>query len=181
VARRGRKRKPGHRHPSGELVREARPDDRLRTARQPHRREVAAQDRLSERAESPLGRLNLRGVITDEQYEAGLRYCVIVGAYRSVIEAPGGGGGSGRGFSCVTQWTGSIAFCREKPGDCACTLRKARYDDAFCALMDAGQRAAKVVARVAVHREEIAHADVDALRRGLDALAKHFGLRGRRL
>lgn len=181
LARRGRKRKStGRRHPSGQLVREAAPDDRLRTARQPHRRVLPAADRLSERAESPLGRLNLREIISDEQYEAGARYAAVVGAYRATIEAPRVTGGSGRGVECTTAWTGSAAWCRAYPGECRCTLRKARYDDAYDAVFSAGQRAAKAVARVAVHREAIADSDIGYLVAGLSALARHFGLTDRR-
>lgn len=177
MARRGRKRKwrgsrlPGTNAPAIERA----PDDRMRAARQPHRRGLPEHDRLSEKAESPLGRLNLRGVITEEQYEAGLRYAVVVGEYRAVIEAPRQMSGSGRGFSC---WADAV--CNAEPEKCICRLRYSRYDFAFGAVMDAGQRAAKAVSRVAVFREEIAPADVEDLRAGLVNLARHFGLTGRR-
>jgi hypothetical protein len=66
------------------------PDDptRMLTARQPHRRWLPAELRLSEKAATPLGGLNLVGVLSDEQYEAGRRYQVVVGEYRVSIGIP---------------------------------------------------------------------------------------------
>lgn len=186
VARRGRKRKAGRRHPSGQLVRAAQPDDRIRSARQPHRRGLPKEMRLSEKAESPLGRLLLTGKLrgpfeydderASDRYEAGQLYAQAVGAYRSVIEAPRSVSGSGRGSACEIEGKRE-QFC--DPASCACLRKKERYDGAFEALMRAGQRAAKVVARVAVHREAIAPQDLVYLVAGLDALARHFGLTGR--
>lgn len=162
---------------SGGLARvvDREPDDKIRAGRQPHRRHLREADRLDERAESPLGQLALREIITEEQYEAGIRYAVVVGQYRATIEAPRGVfHGSGRGVSCFAD-----VICQAEPDKCPCTMRKVRYDDAYAAVWQAGQRAAKVVARVAVHREEIAAADVRYLRDGLVYLARHFGLTGR--
>jgi hypothetical protein len=185
VARRGRKRKLGRRHPSGQLVREKQPDDRIRTSRQPHRRQVAKEHRLDERAESPLGRLLLQGRLraagelgdeaARDRYEAGMMYAQIVGAYRAVIEAPKSVSGSGRGSACEIAGI-SESFC--EPETCSCLRRKRRYDGAFEALIGRGQRAAKLVARVAVHREEIAPSDLVYLVDGLQALAVHLGLTG---
>ena len=71
LARRGRKRKwRGQKQAGSEVVEvERAPDDRMRASLQPHRRILPEADRMSEKAESPLGRLNLRAVITGEQYE----------------------------------------------------------------------------------------------------------------
>lgn len=176
MARRGRKRKSGRRHPSGELVREARPDDRVRTSRQPHRRTVPEDSRLDQRAESPIGRLCLQGRITDEQHDAGVRYAAVVGAYGAVIEAPAGTSGSGRGFACLAEQAGTARACAIDPGGCECLARKARYDRAYEVLWAVGQRAAKAVARVAVWREECSRADLVYLVEGLTVLARHFGL-----
>lgn len=184
---RGRKRKAGRRHPSGQLAREAQPDDRLRTARQPHRRPLRQEDRMSEKAESPIGRLLLRGLLRrdgeqdDEnasgRYEAGALYAQVVGAYRSVIEAPKSVSGSGVGFDC-----GATADkrnpCTRDP--CVCAYRKERYDGAFEALDKVGQRCARAVSRVAIHREELTPQESVYLLAGLDALAVHFGLTRRR-
>ena len=175
VVRRGRRRKAGRRHPNGELVADQR-DDRALAAEQPHRRWLPPDKRLSEKAGTPLGGLNLMGVLSDAQHEAGLRYAVIVGEYRAVIEAPKALGGRGKGFGCTgdcrrRRWAGEMV-------DCICEMRKKRYDLAFAAVMTAGQRAARAVARVAVHAEACPGGALPDLRRGLDALSRHFGLRG---
>lgn len=190
MGRQGRSRKAGRRHPSGQLVREKKPDDRVRTSRQPHRRGLPAEERLSEKAESPIGRMLLRGQLqrsTDPlhqasekaelRYEASLRYAVIVGHYRATIEAPRVDAGGGRGFIC-----GAVEgeFC--DPEICICLRRKQRYDDAFAALSYTGgnaftgHRAARAVARVAVQREEPQPQDIVHLLDGLDELVRHFGL-----
>lgn len=177
MGRPGRKRKAGRRHPNGALVREKRPDDRIRASRQPHRRAMTKDDRLDERAESALGRLNLRRLISNDEYDAGLRYAAVVGAYRAAIEAPTSTAGSGRGFECLAESFAHPDACRADPDGCACRRRRSRYDSAFeCLLREAGQRGAKVVARVAVHGEEIAQQDLVYLKAGLQALEHHFGL-----
>lgn len=161
-------------------------------------------DRLDEKAESPLGRLSLTGervdgkfkpFITAEQHDAGALYAHVVGAYRSVIEGPRSTGGSGRGFECGSEVGNPIERqvrvgaavitmrawpCGASDDGCGCARRKARYDGAFEAVMRAGQRAAKAVARVAVHREDLAPQDLVYLVEGLRALARHFGLTERR-
>lgn len=127
MSRAGRKRKSGHRHPGGQLKKPKKQqiDDTVRTQRQPHRRALAHQLRADgveqlelekfvkgEEAESPIGRLWAAGLLkltgdggdtqaARDRYDAGTMYAQVVGAYRSVIEAPNAGGGSGRGFGCL--------------------------------------------------------------------------------
>ena len=161
------------------------PDDRVRTSRQPHRRVLPEEARFSEKAESLLGRMLLTGQLClahedddgrgNDRYEAGMLYAHAVGAYRSVIEAPRSTSGSGRGSACEIAGISEINCA---PESCACLRKKQRYDAAFAALMRAGQRAAKAVARVAVHREAITLQDRVYLIIGLDALVAHFGLTG---
>jgi hypothetical protein len=139
---------------------------------------VAEDARLDQRAESPLGRLNLRDVITDAQHDAGVRYAAVVGAYRAVIEAPSGTSGSGRGFGCLADSPGGERACTFDPEACGCLARKTRYDRAYEAVAAVGQRAARAVARVAVWREEPTRQDLVYLKVGLTALAWHFGLTG---
>jgi hypothetical protein len=193
MSRPGRKRKNGPRHPGGQLKKEKQPDDRIRTSRQPHRRALAHEMRASgaddlevkkacsgEEAESPIGRLWLTGKLAAhgdhdsqaarDRYDAGTMYAQIVGAYRSVIEAPNGGGGSGRGFGCLEL------LCRLAPENCECERRKARYDRAFEALQRIGMRALKAVNRLAVHRETIAEEELVYLVGGLEGLRRIFGL-----
>jgi hypothetical protein len=170
MARSGRRRKLGPRHRSGDLVR---PHFDLRelATLQPHRVWLPEEKRLDQKAASPLGCLNLLGVLSDKQYRAGVRYAVVVGEYRAVIESPRATAGSGRGYDC----TGDAHCGRDLARPCECRRRKERYDAAFAAVIEAGQRAARAVARVAVHGEPCPCGGLADLKRGLDALAKHFG------
>ena len=186
MARRGRKRKAGRRHPSGQLASERRPDDRQRAAAQPHRRGLPKEMRLSELAESSLGRLFLRGLLAEyvygadreevakARYDAGDRFRAIVGAYRAVIGAPSGTAGSGRGFACDAD-----GACIADRDNCLCLRRQRRYEAAFEALAATGRPAAMEVKQVVVLNEELQPGDLVNLVRGLDALAALFGLTGR--
>lgn len=158
----GRKRKQ-----RGHLVERQRPDPaRVLAAEQPHRAWLPADKRLSEKAATPLGGLNLIGVLTDEQYEAGCRYVVVVAAYRASIGCPMEGYTTRKSYRCLGE-----RGCE----DCECRRRKDAYDRAFTAVSDAGQRSARCVARVAVYGEACPAGQIADLRRGLDALAVHFG------
>jgi hypothetical protein len=170
MARRGRKRKAGPRHPGGDLVR-VQFDPRGLSGLQPHRVWLPQEQRLDQKAASPLGCLNLLGVLGDAQYLAGVRYAVVVGQYRAVIETPRATAGAGRGYDCA----GDPQCGRDGAAPCECRRRKQRYDAAFAAVIEAGQRAARAVARVAVHGEQCPRGALPDLKRGLDALAKHFG------
>lgn len=87
VTRKGRKRKAGGRKPSGDLI--ARPVDyRSIAALNPDRRCLPISQRLSEKAGTLLGRLNLVGQISDGEYEAGTRYQRIVAQYLQMANAP---------------------------------------------------------------------------------------------
>lgn len=169
MARLGRRRKAGRRNRSGDLVR---PQFEFRdlAALQPHRVWLPEERRLDQKAASPLGCLNLLGIISDAQYRAGIRYAIVVGKYRAVIETPRATSGSGRGYDCP----GDLMCGRRTESPCECARRKERYDAAFAAVLDAGQVAARAVARVAVHGEPCPQGALAALKRGLDALAKHF-------
>jgi hypothetical protein len=176
MARGGRRRKQGPRYCSGAIVRE-KFDFRALAALQPHRVWLPEAKRLDQKAASPLGCLNLLGVISDAQYRAGLRYAVVVGKYRAVIETPRATAGSGRGYDCP----GDLACGQNAREACECRRRKALYDAAFAAVLDAGQVAARAVARVAVHGEPCPQGALAALKRGLDVLARHFGWMGKGL
>jgi len=191
MARRGRRRKFGPRNRSGDLSRanpEAKFDFRALAALQPHRVWLPQEKRLDQKAASPLGCLNLLGVISDAQYRAGLRYAIVVGKYRAVIETPRATAGSGRGYDCPgSAACGRDATARPKTcvnalmASCECARRKQLYDAAFAAVMEAGHGAARAVARVAVHGEPCPEGALAALKRGLDALARHFGWVGKGL
>jgi hypothetical protein len=173
MARRGRKRKIGLRHPGGTLARREASDAQSLAALQPHRAWLPQEKRLDQKAASPFGCLNLLGVLSDAQYAAGVRYAIVVGHYRAVIESPRAMSGSGRGYDCA----GDLACGRDNRPACECRRRKARYDAAFAAVIEAGQKAARAVARVAVHGEPCPRGALPDLKRGLDALARHFAAR----
>lgn len=149
-------------------------DYRALCGEQPHRRGLPPDKRLSEKAETPFGCLNLMGVISDEQHEAGQRYKVVVQEYRSSIGAPRGEFPMGKGYPCKGELR-----CGMEEGSlpCECRRRKNNYNEAFEALAEAGHRCQVEVAHVAVHGRP--SGNVKALLRGLDMLVRHFGV-GRR-
>src|SRR5260370_13274864 len=174
MARRGRRRKIGLRHPGGDLVR-PRFDVRSLATLQPHRVWLPEEKRMDQKAASPLGCLNLLGVLSDAQYLAGVRYAVVVGKYRAVIETPRATAGAGRGYDCPRD-----PRCGRGPGEsCECRQRKERYDAAFLAVIEAGQRAARAVARVAVQGEQCPRGALPDPNRRLHALANDFAGAGR--
>jgi hypothetical protein len=173
MTRRGRKRRAGLRHPGGELKR-PQFDFRGLATLQPHRVWLPESKRLDQKAASPLGCLNLLGALSDAQYRAGVRYAVVVGKYRAVIETPSATSGAGRGYDCPGD-----PRCGRDRHPCECRRRKQRYDAAFAAVLEAGQRAARAVGRVAVHGEPCPRGALPDLKRGLDALAQHFDGAGR--
>src|SRR5258708_20920072 len=136
MMRRGRKRKIGLRHPGGVLAR-PRFDVRSLATLQPHRVWLPEEKRMDQKAASPLGCLNLLGVLTDSQYLAGVRYAVVVGKYRAVIETPRAISGAGRGYDCP----GDLRCGRDPLEPCECRRRKERYDAAFPAGVRAGHTA----------------------------------------
>lgn len=173
VARRGRHRKPGHRHPGGRLIREGehRLSPRVIAAGMPHRRGVRAEDRLDQRAESELGRMCLHGQIGEAQYLAGQAWAQVVGAYRGVIAGPRPLAGMGRGLNCKGE-----AFC----DPCRCRAATETYGRAFESLQVAGHQATKATNHVAVWDRACPQAWLTPLGWGLAALAQHFGLTNRK-
>jgi hypothetical protein len=160
MARSGRKRKIGPRHPGGQLKKKKQPiDDKVRASRQPHRRalmpflrgqklEVPEVEKAiaGEEAESPIGRLWLAGALradpnedpqaARDRYDAGNMFAKVVGDYRSVIETPRDVAGSGRGYACDPP------LCRVYPDDCQCLKLRRRYMEAFEALAGGLRRVA---------------------------------------
>lgn len=168
--RRGRKRKSGKRSKCGKLyVTEV---ELIRRARevvlaQPHRRSLPEALQLDQRAESPLGMLNLTGHISEAEYLAGKRWDLVVKRYRSVISAP----------DPTMQPVAGLGY--DIPAEEA-AKRKETYDRAYEAMHEAGQKAQHAVSRVAVYGEPCPGGRIPDLRRGLAALARHFGLTNQR-
>lgn len=179
MSRAGRKRKQVARQPNGQPSRAGARENMLAVVRsQPHRRRFGDLSH-DQRAECELGRLSLEGEIEPHHYEAGVQYRSAVRNMRIAIGAPPGtpqaqdfnrGGGKGN--------------TPEEDEEAAKRANRARsvYADAYSALGDAGRDATLAVNDLVVWdraRTEI-RGGMDSLRRGLDALAKHFGLLGRR-
>lgn len=161
LARIGRKRKLGTRTKSGRLNVRRQSDDHL-MAMQPHRRDLPAADRMSPKAITTLGQLNLTRRISDAQYEAGERYREVVNRYRAVI-------GSIDPLM-APQW-GSWPLSDDEAKN-----RTEAYNDAYMVVWRSGQAAAKWVSRVAVYDETCPISAFPELVCGLQALAVHFGL-----
>lgn len=88
--RAGRKRKPGLRYPCGKLKREETEREAMATAlaaRQRHYGVTVAQARDA-RLGSSLGRLNLQALISDLQFDAGVRFAELYHAHHSILGLP---------------------------------------------------------------------------------------------
>jgi hypothetical protein len=177
VVRKGRPRSPGSRYPSGDLQRELM-EARVIAFRQPHRQGVPAELRDDARAETLFGRMMLAQTITKGQYNAGVRYRKAVRRYRAhfIPEFPNPEPGSIAGFM---EPRSSPAQAYRTPADQA-KFEQDIWDDREDAyqfmFQNAGQRACKAVARVAVWDEWAAGITIEDLKRGLDALATHYHL-----
>jgi hypothetical protein len=180
--RKGRKRKSGRRTSAGVLIRVP-VDFRSMAALQPHRIALPEALRGDEKAESVLGCLNLiyriskhgkgeRLGITDEQYEAGRRYSVLVGAYLAHIAAPRSTAGSGNGGHACT--TGACDKCQ------AITDNYMRAHEAIgrhCMGIPRIARHTHAAVNWVVIDDNLCDAEqFEHLKRGLTALAQHFGL-----
>lgn len=171
--RRGRKRKSGRREPSGRNIRPP-VDYRAMAGLQPHRIGLPAALRESERAESVLGCLNLLKRISEQEYEAGRRFGVIVGGYRSVIGTPRGTVGAGKGYNCEPSG------CLVDATNCTCEQRTAKFRDSSRALLLISQKAYNAVYQVAVHDFPCNSEQLKHLQAGLRGLANYYGLTSRR-
>lgn len=177
VARKGRKRKTGYRHPGGQLVkkpkREPTVDTTIISMRQPHRQGVEEGLRHDQRAECQLGILTLNKLISGAQYRAGRRYARIVSRYLASIQAPSPNPPSIAGIMEPRSGFGGHlpdAIARE---------RKIEYDAAFEYLGRTGQKPQRIVARVAVQDHPCPIEEIDNLRKGLSKLDEHFMLMDR--
>jgi hypothetical protein len=171
--RKGRKRKSGRRTSTGRLIAE-RVDFKGFIAAQPHRNWLPAALQQHERAGDVLGCLNLKKLISDNGYEAGRRFSVIVGAFRQVIGAPRGTAGGGRGYGC------NPSDCQNLGELCICEQRTANYWNACAYLQSAGQKAYNVTYQVVISEMIPEPSQMAELTQGLAALERGFGLGGRK-
>ena len=167
IERRGRKRKNGARYPSGELRGERAPSPAMVAARMPHRGCVPQEHCVNPMAETELGRMQLKGKISKGQHDAGIKFASVVARYRAIISGPRAILRGGRGFECL-----GLQDCP----DCECTRRKLAYDDAYTALIQAGQQAAKAVRIVAIQDQPCPWLLRSPLDWGLAALRQHFDM-----
>ena len=182
IERRGRPKKPGNRYPSGDLVKEREVvEARIIAFRQPHRQSVPENVRHDPRAETPFGRMMLEGrlgnvdpdrglAIGAHRYDAGIKYAGAVGRYRTQVlgGVPKSSPTSIAGFM---QPSGSFGGGESDWADV-----KEKFDKAFAAVMEAGQRAAVVVKDMAVFGKECPAGMERYLILGLDKLVEHYQL-----
>lgn len=182
MARRGRLRRQGTRFPAGKLKPETEADIRAVVMAQPHRRglpviydssgRIVTDKRLDQKAEDFLGNLSLINAITDQEYAAGQRFRAVTAAYRAVISSPDPllrpTPGSGAGLS-----------------DDEAARRTEAYEDAM-RVLDLGEHAADmglprwlpalVTIHIVVDNMPMRAGELRALRCGLQALARHWGM-----
>lgn len=168
--RKGRKRKAGPRSASGRLTNEDSEDRRVVVFNQPHRRHLLTRDadgrvvdrRRDQRAESVVGSLNLVGAITDREYAAARLYRTVVMRYWAVLGVPDAT------MQPVPGRGGEIP-----PAEAL--LRQRADERVRKALNHAGRAAVRCVNRVVLYGMELETGALAELRRGLQALAAHFG------
>ena len=170
--RRGRPRKSGPRHKSGHLKRTATdPMDSPRAiaARMPHRRGLGEQA-LDPAAESELGRMRLRGEVSEPEETAGYVYARMWRGYVSTLSAPHSPGeGQGR--------VGTACLGCPSPEDkkwCLCHMRRRIYAEASQVLVQTGSGVSPTVHAVVILDRPVDN--LDLLKLGLGALAAHYGL-----
>lgn len=174
VQRRGRKRKQGPRHPCGDLVEEKSIDPKVIAFTMPHRQGAPEELRHDPKAGSELGVLNLTGLISDDQFDAGDRYGKDVARYRSIVlSAPKENPASIAGFSEPRAGSGEVS------DEIAVRIRET-FDDVFEALNEKGNRVLRTVNHVVIHNKRPDPEHIPTLRIGLDAIHDHYTLTNQR-
>ena len=186
---RGRKRKPGKRHPCGKLVRPSSGETQAQIlatvvdARQRHYRVTAAQAR-DQRLSSALGRLAFSGAITQQQYEAGQRFGEVYHRHHVVTGIPLP---TPRSVGGLMTGTGIIGSCTQQPGDDVVERVRRHYDAALQVLAECdrdrrampGQAPSRLVYRIICLDEDasdLSEHDRQSLHHGLDELGYLFGV-----
>ena len=168
--RRGRPRKTGLRHRNGHLRATMAESPRERAAHMPHRRGLG-DDASNPAAESELGRMRLRGEVSEPEATAGEVYARMWRGYVATLDSPRDAGlGHGQSTACV----GCPAPLSRK--FCICDLRKRIYAEASRVLVSTGRGVAPVVHAVVILDRQCGFLDLPTLKLGLTALAEHYGL-----
>ena len=169
--RRGRPRKSGHRYKNGNLRASSDPaiSPTQVAATQPHRQGLG-DHAADQKAESYLGRMALRGQITQLQYLAGQTYGRQWRTYLATLDGPRwtGRGGSGRVSACDgCPTSGDVTKC-------ACGLAARLWRRSWDALSRVG--AAVLVTDTVAYEAPVAAIDRPLLCAGLDELVWELGL-----
>lgn len=170
----GRKRKPGKRKPSGDLIIEKPPTSEYAIkafqakigATMPHRQGLPAHLMGLAEAENLFGRLFLAKMISQGQYDAGKEYRRRVMAYRAVIEAPRS---TPKAISLDGLWNGGATSIIS---DDEARRRKAQHDEAFEALHQSGVPNLRAVNSVVIRDQLIGWREVKNLVCGLSVLER---------
>ena len=142
--RKGRPRKTGSRHRNGHLKRAATESPRERAAHMPHRRALG-ESAVDPAAESELGRMRLRGEVSEPEETAGYVYARMWRGYVATLSAPRAPG--------VAQ--GAISACMGCPSPldrkwCLCDLRRRIYAEAASVLVQTGSGVSPAVHAVVI-------------------------------
>jgi hypothetical protein len=143
-------------------------------SRMPHRRGLGEQA-VDPAAESELGRMRLRGEVSEPEATAGEVYARMWRGYVSTFSGPSvPGEGQGRVSACAgCPWPEDRKYC-------LCDLRRRIYVEAVGVLISTGRGIAPLVNAVVIYDRQCAFADVPTLKLGLTALADHYGLTNQR-
>lgn len=178
MAKRGRRRRSGYREPNGRLSRsdarelEIRRNETLGPALHQRLRfvrkgENMLADAMSERMGTPLGRLLYRKVIELHHYDAGVEYNQLCAAYGFALGVPSP---HPKAATLLASF-GLVASLDDITPERIQRIRT-RYDDAYECLHDCGRKVLLAVNALVIHEQET---DVGVAKRGLSALAQHFG------
>jgi hypothetical protein len=144
----------------------------------PHRRALGEQA-LDQRAETELGRMVLRGELGDDGAmlaTAGETYARLWRGYVSTLDGPHlPANGPGHALGC----NGGCPSPQDRRY-CLCWMRKRIYFEAAAVLASTGGGVAAVVQGVVIYDRQCRFEALQYLKRGLFALAYHFGLTNQR-
>jgi hypothetical protein len=166
----GRKRKQGKRERNGRVQRERTIDPRAIAASMPHRAWLPSDKRHDQKAENPFGSLHLIGAITDQQYDAGIKYRDDVKRYRAVIDSPSH---SPRALSLDGIAAGPPGY---RISDDEAIRRRNAYARAFESVTGYFPRI--VLKSVVIYDKALQSGDLPFLCGALNDLALHYGLTG---
>lgn len=166
----GRTRKHGARYKSGKLKPQPQINYRKMAGEQPHRRDLPNDTKLRAEGFNELGRLFLKGLITEPEYLAGQEFARVTAMYRATINPPRALAGAGGGYVCNPE------PCRDNPENCNCAHRRLAYTVLHDVLSEAGHRVLIAVKHVVIEDKHPAAEYRLLAIYGLMRLAKHLGL-----